>query len=131
MNLTLQEIDQAYSKLISKRLTVYQPSTGCKIYRFKNEYSNFECTVDDANGEKKKIKNIQAHRFALYARYRTSVMPVIDGQKLQCSHLCHNEGCVNTEHVRAETSSMNNFRKTCKKNGYCTGHGGGHPDCIF
>ena len=59
---------------------------------------------------------------------------------LECSHLCHNKGCMNTEHIVAEPHYVNMDRKRCQieradlgSPQLCFGHRIGdktYPDCI-
>ena len=47
---------------------------------------------------------------------------------LDCSHLCHNVLCINSDHIVLEPRYINNSRKCCVSSNICTGHGD-FPNC--
>lgn len=53
------------------------------------------------------------------------------GKKWEASHLCPTESCFNPAHLRWERHQLNIDRRQCRKNGYCSGHGPKHDDCLF
>ena len=46
------------------------------------------------------------------------------------NHLCHSPMCVEFEHLNLEDHAVNNGRKVCHTQGFCSGHHH-HPNCIF
>lgn len=48
----------------------------------------------------------------------------------ECSHLCHDRGCINPLHLRWEPRMINRNRNHCKTQGFCSGHEG-FDDCML
>ena len=81
---------------------------------------------------------IRAHQLALLVKL--NVMEIPQGttyDRIEASHLCHNENCIKKDHLVAERHSINTARRNCKserpiKNDrkFCHGHGAGNPSCI-
>ena len=65
----------------------------------------------------------RAHRVALYLQARTlpSDFTTFDasGNKLEVSHLCHNNSCVRTDHLIIEAHHVNMERLHCRQQGFC------------
>lgn len=67
-----------------------------------------------------KWKRKTAHRMA-YMLYVAADLRF--ASNLDCSHLCHNALCVNTDHLILETHYVNNKRMRCRSANRCLGHG--------
>ena len=48
-------------------------------------------------------------------------------RELECSHLCHNKLCINTDHLVLESKSLNISRNICSRRRQC--QGGHEPAC--
>ena len=69
-------------------------------------------------------KREAAHRLAYMIKHRITRydMPSLDenNNKLECSHICHETLCVNVEHIKIETHTINQDRIHCKNQGQCS-----------
>ena len=102
---------------------------GCQIYSDSETYRKFNTNLHRTSGVVRFSMN--AHKLAALKRYQTVILP--DGT--EASHLCHTKCCVNIQHIRAESHSLNKKRQICHNNfmnegSDCSGHEG-HPDCIL
>lgn len=58
-----------------------------------------------------------------------TIRGVMEEDELDISHLCHTNGCINTDHMVFEAGDRNNRRRTCKqRNVCCCGYS---PACIL
>ena len=79
-----------------------------------------------------KRRHMRVHKAAFLAYNQLlpeQVMHVPSAQK-DVSHLCHSPMCVEFEHLNLEDHAVNNGRKVCHTQGFCSGHHQ-HPNCIF
>ena len=102
---------------------------GCHNWRghFTGNYVSKKFKMIDRYTHKEKNLKIQVHIVVCFLKYRR--VP-IKGQ-IDCSHLCHNNNCLNPEHLSLEPRVINHKRKQCKKQRTCTHHGDAFADCIF
>ncbi len=56
-----------------------------------------------------------AHQLAAVAAGQGSQLPLTTKGEYHVSHLCHNAGCINPDHVIIEPAWINEFRKFCAK----------------
>ena len=93
----------------------------CLIFRDTNKYQQVRFVWPNTNISKK----YHIHKFVyLMANKKISVPPGYD-----ISHLCHQPGCVNVDHLICESESINGNRQSCNRDKYCKGcH---YPPCIF
>ena len=73
-----------------------------------------------------KRKKKKAHRFCVMLHNNDLDLD----SALDCSHLCHNNLCVNRHHLSMEPRHINNNRIDCKNEGTCQGHNG-YSDCML
>lgn len=66
-----------------------------------------------------------AHRLAYMVDSRSDNLA-----GLHVSHLCHNQLCVNPQHLSAEAAAINADRVRCVNRNDCSTHGP-HPPCLL
>ncbi len=85
----------------------------------KHEYSRFFFVYPN-----KTRREERAHRVALCIQKRVfpNDLPKIDEfyNKVEASHLCHNNSCVEVSHIVMETHELNMERNHCREQGFCT-----------
>lgn len=89
--------------------------------------------VMNVNWPREGAKKERAHRLAYMIKERISHndMPRLDenNNRIECSHLCHNKTCVNSEHIELEPHATNQERIHCKGQNLCAKcH---EPHCII
>ena len=102
--------------------------TECVTWRGKlNEsgYGTVQLRMHDG-----KRKHTTAHRASFMAYHRIIEITKYnnEGQKLEVSHLCHNNACIKPQHLRLESCQINQERRMCKNGKICIGH---EPECII
>lgn len=69
-------------------------------------------------------KREAAHRLAYMIRHRITRydMPTVDenSNNIECSHICLNNACVNSDHIVLEPHAINQERIHCKLQGHCS-----------
>ena len=102
----------------------------CQIYGAIDRYSDLKKVVGGRH------IRIAGHRLALLIKLNDIELP----RGLECSHLCHNKGCVTLGHLEAEPHAVNMDRNRCRfqreetgQDDFCFGHefcGKKHPKCL-
>lgn len=116
--------DHARELLMAKRTEV-TTGTACWIAAGEQAHENGYKAVNLANTysrvpghiqQKIGIKKLYLHQLALIAsNRRDELLWCTQANKLfQVSHLCHNSGCFNPEHLIVEESDRNKARNTCQ-----------------
>lgn len=79
----------------------------------------------------KNPRTLKVHRVVYICKITDINLPTQDssGKKLEISHLCHNNECVNPDHVYLETHQTNMDRISCRVQGSCTHNH--EPSCLF
>lgn len=85
-------------------------------------YGEIKATYPGIN---EKSKKISVHRLAYFIKH-----PEHYGMEGDCSHLCHNTTCINTDHISLEPHYVNNNRQVCVNIRKCQGHAP-YRDCIL
>lgn len=80
-----------------------------------------------------KRRHMRVHRAAFMAHFHLlpnqTVHKSVSGEQLDVSHRCHSPKCVEPGHLILEEHSVNNSRKVCHSQGFCSeAHS---PNCIF
>lgn len=118
-----------YDMLMSEKLTNQGHKGTCVVYQGRaiDQYVQTSRTIDG-----RKIV-ARTHKVALLKKIQKTELA--DG--LECSHLCHNKGCMSPDHVVAEPHEVNMSRTTCQylrnitgKKDHCTGDHQGYPNCL-
>ncbi len=78
----------------------------CKLGGFRKKYS----TVSVKFPWKAKSETVSSHRFMYMLTHNNFEMK----EKEHVSHLCHNNRCVNPEHLSLEPALVNSRRETCR-----------------
>lgn len=78
--------------------------------------ANTSSRAEGHTGEKIGIKKMYLHHLALIADNRRDELEWCTqaNNLFQVSHLCHNGGCFNPEHLRVEESDRNKARNSCQ-----------------
>lgn len=113
-----QDLDNKFNKKTTKLHNIY----GCVAW---NGYvDKLGYGVQNVNWPVEGAKKERAHRLAYMIKHRISRndMPRLDNNnnKIECSHLCHNKICVNSEHLVLEPHATNQERIHCKGQGICS-----------
>ena len=125
------EIELWCNKILAKlrKKSRLQPSTHCLLWtgclkKTKGrggDYGRMNVLVPGCHSRTR----MSVHRLAYIVHTKNLTI----SQQYDVSHLCHNSLCVNFDHLSLEPHSVNNARKTCRKQKACTGHGP-HPECM-
>lgn len=94
---------------------------GCWIASkpFKGRTGNqFKIPYKDDDGKTKYFR-VKLYRMWFYSKVRTIAMAE-DHTKYTCSHLCHNNGCLNPQHLVLEDLATNKARNVCPGTTHCT-----------
>jgi len=131
MGFTVFEVKIPDKYLVRRLFEAKYPTLGsggalnsCKIWGAKDKYPklSFQSII---LGKRSYYYCQNLAYFFVHGRY----LKKEDKTHYVISHLCHNKGCVNSDHLINEVNSTNESRKSCKKQGNCTKE---HlPLCIF
>ena len=61
---------------------------------------------------------MKVHRFSYMLFFGNFDIPA----ELDCSHICHNNTCINPSHISLEPRHINNNREVCKDRNVCMTH---------
>ena len=120
------EVIQAHERLLESDTISYRRN--CILYGSTGAYVHLHRTQLDST-----TVDVYAHKIALLRRLRVQWL---DGDHMECSHLCGSASCIAPNHLSFEPNRINNDRVKChtiaKHRGqqYCKGHGI-YPPCVF
>jgi Zinc-binding loop region of homing endonuclease len=123
----LKNVSPAWAQSLIDRNYRRPPRTtalGCWITNNAPAHPNGYVKVNLRNtyyGESKLEIQPFLHQLSVVAKGRGSQLPVTANGEYEISHLCHNGGCFNPEHLVIEPSALNKARNSCK---------GSHIICV-
>lgn len=96
---------------------------GCRLWDGEKDRYGYGVHRHPFDGKRVRLL---VHRLAYYlSRLPTTLSPTY-----HVSHLCHQNLCINTDHLSYEPQSVNSKRNQCKLEGECTGHRG-YKRCVL
>ena len=121
-NVSLGEVTQTSAAKTLQRLPdIKTTDKGCRVTGKKSGHANgyVKAKPADLNA----TNEFYLHHLALVAADRRDELALVrQGGDFECSHICHNTGCFNAEHLVVETSSTNKQRNFCVTlDGSCCG----------
>ena len=110
-------------KSLEEDLKAFQVVGECHIFNKKprvDGYAYVTLRLPDEEGGVRKTST-SCHRAALLLKkYKEGELQTLQIDKsLECSHLCNNKLCINTQHLVFERKSTNLSRKVCFRNRAC------------
>lgn len=120
---TQDVVDSLLSDIV-KQPTTYVVSTGCIIYKGKSKKKDgnggfYGRITRTYNGHK---HDLLVHQVAWMAGQTPTAIVC----PAPVSHLCHENMCINSNHLVCEPQEVNNKRIACHNKGYCTETNRGH-----
>ena len=119
-------MDEFYAKYTEKLNANYIIENACKKWTGSLTQNGKYGVISYKDPVDLKWKKRHSHRFAIMIRDRNLNIPL----NMDCSHLCHNSRCINTDHLSIEPHAINNNRQHCVNSNICLGHFE-FPNCLL
>ena len=114
---------QKYTNKLSEK-SEESPNNECRLWTGTVSHSKLYGVINFKHPFKHKWQQMKVHRFC----YMLFTGNFDISQYLDCSHICHNNMCINPSHISLEPRHINNNRNVCKDRKVCMSHGQ-YQDC--
>ena len=107
-------------KYKTKLLEKSEQSTNseCRLWTSTLSHSKLYGVINFKHPLKQKWQQIKVQRLSYMIFTENFDLP----PELDCSHICHNNHCINPLHISLEPRHINNNRKVCKERNVCMTH---------
>lgn len=122
----MEDFLKLYQGKVFENSTVSQENGLCRIWTGSLTKNRKYGLISFKDPVDLKWKKKHAHRLAVVVFLKDLNLK----SDADCSHLCHNSLCVNTDHISVEPHYINNNRQYCLNSGVCHGHLG-FRECML